>query len=211
MYLTRKTSGTVALGSDVDSVPHMPRYELHGLGQRCTYILMSYTVHTARYICRCRRHNLKHTRTRCVKFVAAVQPAGSGQGSSVAGRKVSSMSILSIVCTLTPLCATTIITSHNQHCNVSFHQAPGPPTLPVLGTTPTVLHRLLVKGENLEDVLLDWVKQYGSFVEWKLPGASALVVVADADAIREVSVQVHGTVASTAARMSLKAVDISHV
>lgn len=45
---------------------------------------------------------------------------------------------------------------------------------------------LATKG-NVEQLLLEWRKQYGPFFEFQIPGSPPVMVVCDPDAIKEVS------------------------
>lgn len=47
----------------------------------------------------------------------------------------------------------------------------------------------LLSGGSFEELLRSWVTDYGRFVQWQLPGAPAVVVVTDHDAIRQVSAE----------------------
>ena len=68
-------------------------------------------------------------------------------------------------------------------------QPPSPPTVLGLGhMLPMMGH--LAAGVQFESLMLKWRREYGPFFEFRLPNNPAVVIVADPDAIKEVSSRV---------------------
>jgi hypothetical protein len=44
----------------------------------------------------------------------------------------------------------------------------------------------LAKGGNIEELLLQWKKEYGPYYEFRLPASPAVMIVSDPEAIKEV-------------------------